>query len=257
MRTDHSYDPLHLAIPRRRSRTTRLQLTRRDRPSHALKAAMTIPSVGVARPRPGCRAVEGAQVKTLTIPTPLVKDPNPRPLPWQRMAWVTWRHHRIALGGVAVFLGALAVWLWRVGLQLHHAYAAAIDCHPAGSTVPAVSWSSTSMPPGGILRKVASSCSPCPRSSGPSSGHWCWPMSSRLGTFRFAWTQGFGRWRWTLAKLVMPRGRGHRHRSTPSACWSPGTTSRTSPLGEALFRGVPCSITGCSTSAGSRLPRGR
>ena len=22
------------------------------------------------------------------------------------------------------------------------------------------------------------------------------------GTFRFAWTQGFGRWRWTLAKLV-------------------------------------------------------
>src|SRR5258708_11840803 len=23
------------------------------------------------------------------------------------------------------------------------------------------------------------------------------------GTFRYAWTQGFGRWRWTLAKLVM------------------------------------------------------
>ena len=22
------------------------------------------------------------------------------------------------------------------------------------------------------------------------------------GTFRYAWTQGFGRWRWTLAKLV-------------------------------------------------------
>ena len=30
----------------------------------------------------------------------------------------------------------------------------------------------------------------------------CWPVSSRAGTFRFAWTQGFGRWRWTLAKLV-------------------------------------------------------
>ena len=71
---------------------------------------------------------------TLTIPAPLEKDANPRPLPWQRMAWVTWRHHRIALGGVAVFLGALAAWLWIVGLQLHHAYAAAIACHPAGST---------------------------------------------------------------------------------------------------------------------------
>ena len=51
------------------------------------------------------------------------------------MGWVTWRHHRIALGGVAVFLGALAVWLWIVGLQLHHAYAAAIDCHPVGSVL--------------------------------------------------------------------------------------------------------------------------
>ena len=32
------------------------------------------------------------------------------------------------------------------------------------------------------------------------------------GTFRFAWTQGFGRWRWTLAKLVAARGRGGRRR---------------------------------------------
>ena len=71
---------------------------------------------------------------TLTVSTPLEEDAKPRPLPWKRMAWVTWRHHRIALGGVAVFLGTLAVWLWIVGLQLHHAYAAAIDCHPAGST---------------------------------------------------------------------------------------------------------------------------
>jgi hypothetical protein len=23
------------------------------------------------------------------------------------------------------------------------------------------------------------------------------------GTFRYAWTQAFGRWRWTLAELVM------------------------------------------------------
>ena len=46
------------------------------------------------------------------------------------MAWVTWRQHRIALGGVAVLLGALAVWLWLAGLQLHHAYAAAIRLPP-------------------------------------------------------------------------------------------------------------------------------
>ena len=29
--------------------------------------------------------------------------------------------------------GVLAVYLWIVGLQLHHAYAAAIACHPARS----------------------------------------------------------------------------------------------------------------------------
>ena len=30
----------------------------------------------------------------------------------------------------------------------------------------------------------------------------CWPRELESGTFRFAWTQGFGRWRWTLAKVV-------------------------------------------------------
>ena len=32
------------------------------------------------------------------------------------------------------------------------------------------------------------------------------------GTFRYAWTQGFGRWRWALAKLVAARGRAGRRR---------------------------------------------
>src|SRR5271163_4963375 len=56
-----------------------------------------------------------------------------RPLPWRRMAGVTWRQHRIALAGVAVLLGALAVWLWIAGTSLQHAYAAAVACHPASS----------------------------------------------------------------------------------------------------------------------------
>ncbi|MGH3251639.1 MAG: hypothetical protein ACRDOI_36270 [Trebonia sp.] len=47
------------------------------------------------------------------------------PLPWRRMIWVTWRQHRLALAGVAALLGALAVCLSLVGLQLHHAYATA------------------------------------------------------------------------------------------------------------------------------------
>ncbi|HWN59501.1 MAG TPA: hypothetical protein VNO25_02410 [Streptosporangiaceae bacterium] len=138
---------------------------------------------------------------TLTIPAPLEKDANPRPLPWRRMAWVTWRHHRIALGGVAVFLGALTVWLWRVGLQLHHAYAAAIDCHPAGSTACSelvINFDTT----GGIL-KGGFVLQPVPALIGAFVGPLVLAYELETGTFRYAWTQAFGRWRWTLAKLVM------------------------------------------------------
>ena len=69
----------------------------------------------------------------LTVPARPEEDASLRPVPWRRMAWVTWRQHRIALAGVAALLGALAVYLWLAGLQLHHAYAAATACHPASS----------------------------------------------------------------------------------------------------------------------------
>ena len=41
----------------------------------------------------------------VTVPVRPAKDAGLRPLPWRRMAWVSWRHHRVALGGVVVFLG--------------------------------------------------------------------------------------------------------------------------------------------------------
>ena len=54
----------------------------------------------------------------LTMPArPEEGDDALRPVPWRRMAGVTWRQHRIALAGVAVFLGALAVCLWLAGLK--------------------------------------------------------------------------------------------------------------------------------------------
>src|SRR5258708_22965056 len=69
----------------------------------------------------------------LTVPARPEQDTSPRPVPWRRMAWVTWRQHRAALAGVAVFLGAVAVCLWLAGLQLHHAYAPPAPCHPVSS----------------------------------------------------------------------------------------------------------------------------
>ena len=67
----------------------------------------------------------------LTVPARPEEGARLRPVPWRRMAWITWRQHRFALGGVAVLLGALAVYLWLTGLQIHHTYAAA--CHPAST----------------------------------------------------------------------------------------------------------------------------
>ena len=67
----------------------------------------------------------------LTMPARPRHDADLLPVPWRRMAWVTWRQHRATLGAVAVFLGAFAVYLWLTGLQMHHAYAT--DCHPGSS----------------------------------------------------------------------------------------------------------------------------
>jgi hypothetical protein len=70
----------------------------------------------------------------LTVPArPDEDDARLRPVPWRRMAGVIWRQHRFALAAVAVLLGALAVYEWLTGESLHHAWAAAIACHPAGS----------------------------------------------------------------------------------------------------------------------------
>jgi hypothetical protein len=136
----------------------------------------------------------------LTAPVRPAEGASLRPLPWRRMAWVSWRHHRIALGGVAVFLGALAVWLWTAGLELHHAYAAAAACHPSNSNacqnlINAFEGTNVILKGGFVLQ-------PVPALIGAFVGG---PMLAReieTGTFRYAWTQGFGRRRWTLAKLV-------------------------------------------------------
>ena len=136
----------------------------------------------------------------LTVPVP-AEDARLRALPWRRMAWVAWRHHRVAQGGVAVFLGALAVWLWIAGLQLHHAYAAALACHPANSA--ACNGLILNFDATNVVLKGGFVLQPLPALIGAFTGA---PMLAReieTGTFRYAWTQGFGRWRWTLAKLVL------------------------------------------------------
>ena len=137
----------------------------------------------------------------LRAPARPEQDASPRPLPWRRMAWVTWRQHRIALAGVAVLLGGLAVWLWLEGLAAHRAYAVAADCHPAssGACGALVGYFLNYVSTGQLIATVLQAV---PALIGAFVGAPVLAREMETGTFRYAWTLGFGRWRWTVAKLV-------------------------------------------------------
>ena len=134
---------------------------------------------------------------TLTVPARPKHDGGPRPVPWRRMAWVSWRQHRAALAGVAAFLGAFAVYLWLTGLQMHHAEAA--YCHPAGSLGCAINFTGRY---GETAIIVSIALQAVPALIGAFTGAPVLARELESGTFRFAWTQGIGRLRWTVGKLV-------------------------------------------------------
>jgi hypothetical protein len=137
----------------------------------------------------------------LTMPARPEEDASPRPVPWRRMAWVTWRQHQIALAGVAALLGALAVFLWLAGLKTHHVYAATVAaCHPVAS-VACSDLSDTFIGTNGFLAN-GFILQAVPVLIGAFVGAPVLARELETGTFRYTWTQGFGRWRWTLAKLV-------------------------------------------------------
>jgi ABC-type transport system involved in multi-copper enzyme maturation permease subunit len=134
----------------------------------------------------------------LTMPAPR-QDARLRPVPWRRMAWVTWRQHRIALVGVAVFLGGLAIYVWVTGLQLHHAYAVTAACHPASAIACSELVSRFNV---GAFLANGFNLQAVPPLIGAFAGAPVLARELETGTFRYAWTQGFVRWRWALGKLV-------------------------------------------------------
>jgi ABC-2 family transporter protein len=136
----------------------------------------------------------------LTAPAPL-GTPR-RPVPWTRLGWVTWRQHRAMLAGVAVLLGGLSLYLLITGLKIRDAYAAVAACRPAGSAgcqqlsqLFDTSYYSAAQTFAGLLQVV-------PVLIGVFAGAPLLARELETGTFRFAWTQGCGRTRWAVAKLV-------------------------------------------------------
>ena len=135
-----------------------------------------------------------------TMPAQPAEDTSLRPLPWRRMTGVIWRQHRFALVTVAAVFGAAAVYLWIVGSTLHNAYGAVLGCRPVGSPAcqHAVNYFSglDNFLSNGIILQAF------PVLIGTFVGAPLLAREMETGTFRYTWTQGFGRWRWTLAKLL-------------------------------------------------------
>ena len=136
-----------------------------------------------------------------------------RPVAWTRLAWVTLRQHRSALIGAAAFLGVVSVYLLIMGLQINHAYAQVAGCHPASSgTCQQLARAFTQEywggGGGGAIcpagpRPISRLMLVVPGAAGPLLGAPVLAREFETGTFRFAWTQGCGRSRWAISKLVL------------------------------------------------------
>lgn len=130
------------------------------------------------------------------------RDTDLRPVPWRRMAWVIWRQHRATLAGVIALLGALALYLWLAGTSLHHAYEAVTDCRPTSSVACSTALSNFTANYDHTANIVPALLQAVPALIGAFVGAPILARELENGTFRYTWTQGFGRWRWTLATLV-------------------------------------------------------
>ena len=142
-------------------------------------------------------------VITAVVSRPDRDTTRPRLLPWPGMLWVTWRQHRgllISLGSVfAVAVAGMLV----TGLRIHHDYALLTACRPAASPAcQAISnfFNSTDWHQDQLVH-VAVQAAPLLIAlfAGP-------PVLGRElenRTYRYAWTQGIGRVRWTAAKLTL------------------------------------------------------
>lgn len=131
---------------------------------------------------------------------------GPRPVPWRGMLWVIWRQHRGLLITVGLAFCAMVAAMLSVGLRIHHDYAMLTACHPAASAACqglASYFGSTDLRQGqGIHVVVQAAPALLALFAGP-------PLLARElenRTFRYTWTQGIGRTRWTVAKLALLGG---------------------------------------------------
>jgi ABC-type transport system involved in multi-copper enzyme maturation permease subunit len=134
---------------------------------------------------------------------PSDEDAAVRPLPWHRMAWVTWRQHRPTLISVPAVLGVVAAFLLIEGLKIHHDFATLTACHPTDTVTCAglsQDFTNTDWPISNIILILMNFV---PALLGAFAGAPVLARELETGTFRYAWTQGFGRERMTVARIAL------------------------------------------------------
>jgi ABC-type transport system involved in multi-copper enzyme maturation permease subunit len=120
---------------------------------------------------------------------------------WRGMLWVTWRQHRGLLTSVSAAFGVAVIGLLVAGLKIRRDYAIVAACHPANS-VACLNLSNgfnTDWHLGNGIR-VALLAAPVLLAMFAGPPAVARELENR--TFRYAWTQGIGRMRWTAAKLT-------------------------------------------------------
>jgi hypothetical protein len=120
----------------------------------------------------------------------------------ENLLWVTWRQHWATFISIPVVLGAISLFLVIAGLEVHHDYADLIAT-PANSAAwqrLSSQFNSEDWTLGYTLLLLMQLV---PVLIGAFAGAPVLARDLETGTFRFAWTQGLDRERWTIAKLAL------------------------------------------------------
>lgn len=123
------------------------------------------------------------------------------------LPWVTWRQHRLALGGTVAVLGGCCLLLVLTGIPMHHDYASLgiADCIRPGanSQACALPLDAFEHQYGNWLLALPRFLCFLPAFIGAFVGGPLVARELESGTFRFAWTQGRSRTRWIVVKLAI------------------------------------------------------
>ena len=144
----------------------------------------------------------------LTVPAKPGQDAGTRPrtVPWRRMLWVTWRQQRATFVSAPAVLAAVAIPLVIFGLKAHHDYTALVNC-PLAPGKQSVTCTRLMTDFNSTVWPLANICSLLmqlvPVLLGAFAGAPLLARELETGTFRYAWTQGFGRERQAIAKLAL------------------------------------------------------